>query len=455
MTEMLGTVLVVDDDEMLLGALAQWLTLSGFKTLTAANADAGVTLLKAHPVDAVLTDVRMPGRSGMDLLRTLRDSSPDLPVVLLTGHGDVPLAVEALKLGAFDFLTKPHDPERLIATLRNACTQHVLTRRLHAAEARLGGQDAVSTCILGQSAAMLKLKDEVRALLDAPLDILIRGETGTGKEVVARALHDCGPRRTKPFVAINCAAVPHEIFESELFGHEAGAFTGAKTQRVGKFEFATGGTVFLDEIESMPLGAQAKVLRVLQERVIERVGSNRLIPIDVRVVSAAKLKLREAAGEGSFREDLYYRLAGYEIDIPPLRQRGDDVILLFTQFATACAERANRRPPELTPALVATLLNHPWPGNVRELKSAAERFGLGLGLHLCGCATPAVAEMRSLDSMLDDYERSLILAALNQSEGSIAGAMQILDVPRRTLNEKMRRLGIERAAARAHPPGEA
>lgn len=444
MTKPPATVIVVDDDDVLRGALAQWLQLSGFRVLTASSAAAVPALLRTHEVDALLTDVRMPGQSGMDLLRTLRESMPNLPVVLLTGHGDVPLAVQALKLGAFDFLTKPHDPERLIATLRNACTQHALTRRLHDAEAKLEGRDCVAGHILGRSAPMQKLQDEVRALLDAPLDVLIRGETGTGKEVVARALHDCGPRRSKPFVAINCAAVPHEIFESELFGHEAGAFTGAKTSRIGKFEFAKGGTVFLDEIESMPLSAQAKVLRVLQEREVERVGGNRSIPIDVRVVSAAKLSLREAADEGLFREDLYYRLAGYQIDIPPLRRRGDDVLQLFTQFAASCAERAGREAPELAPGLVAALLNHSWPGNVRELKSVAERFGLGLGLQLGRDETTKLPEMRDLNSMLEEYERNLILAALHQSQGSVAGAMQILGLPRRTLNEKMRRLGIER-----------
>jgi len=440
----IGTVLIVDDDQTLLRALSQWLGLSGFRTLTASNAEAVPDLLHTQAIDAVLTDVRMPGQSGIDLLRTLRDTQPDLPVVLLTGHGDVPLAVEALKLGAFDFLTKPHDPERLSATLRNACTQHALTRRLHTAEARLAGLDCVATRIPGRSPPMLKLHDEIRAVLDAPLDILIRGETGTGKEVVARTLHECSARRDKPFVAINCAAIPHEIFESELFGHEAGAFTGARMKRIGKFEFADGGTVFLDEVESMPLDAQAKVLRVLQERAVERIGSNRVVAVDMRIISATKLSLKTAVEQGRFREDLYYRLAGYEICIPPLRQRSDDIVLLFTQFASACAERVGRRPPELTPALVAALLDHTWLGNVRELKSVAERFGLGLGLQIQPEDATGLPERRSLDAMLEDYERNLIMAALRQSDGSVAQALEILDVPRRTLNEKMRRLGIER-----------
>lgn len=444
MTEAAGTILIVDDDEILLGALAQWLGLSGFATRSARSVDDALRLLDDAPGDAVLCDVRMPGRDGIELLDIVGRSWPGLPVVLLTGHGDVPLAVDALKRGAFDFLTKPHDPDRLVATLRNACEQSRLRRRVAAVEAELAGEDGVAARLVGRSDAMRRLQDEVRGLIDAPLDVLIRGETGSGKEVVARALHDCGPRRTKPFVAINCAAIPGEMIESELFGHEAGAFTGARQARIGKFEFADGGIVFLDEVESMPAAAQAKLLRVLQERVVERVGGNRQIRIDVRIVSASKVDLREAAQAGSFRADLYYRLAGYEIAIPPLRQRGDDILMLFARFAADAAKAAGRQPPALSAAAAAAVLDHDWPGNVRELRGAAERFGLGLGLRLHGEAVGGETPPPGLDALMDAYERKVIVAALEEAGGSIARAMTTLGLPRRTLNEKMRRHGIER-----------
>ena len=448
---MSGTVLIVDDDAVLRGALSQWLDLSGFATRAADSVDAALAALEADPCDAVLCDVRMPGRDGIELLDIVRERWPGLPLVMLTGHADVPLAVGALKRGAFDFLTKPHDPDRLAATMRNACEQSRLRQRLAALEAELDGEDGVTLRLAGRSAAMRQLQNEVRALLAAPLDVLIRGETGSGKEVVARVLHDLGPRRAKPFVAINCAAIPAELIESELFGHEAGTFTGARQTRIGKFEFADGGSVFLDEIESMPAAAQAKLLRVLQERAFERVGSNRQIRIDVRVVSASKADLRAAGESGAFRTDLYYRLAGYEIEIPPLRRRGDDILMLFARFAGEAATKAARPAPVLSPAEAALLLDHDWPGNVRELRAVAERFGLGLGLRVSGTAPDMVAAgtRPPLDVQIEAYERRLIAAALEESGGSIAKTMGVLGLPRRTLNEKMRRHGIER------PKGEA
>lgn len=441
-----GHVLVVDDDAVLLAGLAQWLGLSGFTVTAVPSAAAAREALRHTLPDAVLTDLRMPGEDGMALLAALRTSHPGLPVVLLTGHGDVPQAVAALKQGAFDFLEKPHDPDRLTATLRNACTQHRLTRRVQdltasSAADPLAARLADTLC--GQSAAMVRLRAAVKSLLPLPLDVLLRGETGTGKEVAARALHDFGPRADRPFIAINCAALPAELIESELFGHESGAFTGAREARTGKFEAANGGTVFLDEIESMPLPAQAKLLRVLQDRTVERIGGNRRVTLDLRIISAAKDDLRAAADAGRFRDDLYYRLAGFELDLPPLRDRGDDILLLFTRFAAAAAARAGLpAPPPPDTATIAALLAHRWPGNVRELRAQAERYGLGLGLGLNTGPEPDTAA--GLDALMDQHERRLITAALDRSGGSVAGAMEILRLPRRTLNEKMRRLGIDR-----------
>jgi two-component system C4-dicarboxylate transport response regulator DctD len=441
--------LIVEDDAAVAGSIEQWLGLCGFTVRSARSAAEARRQIDGFDPDVVLTDVKMPGESGLDLLRSLTADRPNLPVVLLTGHGDVPMAVAALQAGAFDFMTKPYEPDHLAAILRNAAGQHRLRRRVGDLESRL--DDALAGVLLGSAPPMHRLRRLIAELGPLPLDVVVRGETGSGKEVVARALHDSGPRRDRPFVAINCAAIPAEMIESELFGHEAGAFTGARVPRIGKFEHADGGTILLDEVESMPLPAQAKLLRVLQERVVERLGSNRLIPIDIRVVAATKSDLRAAVADGAFREDLFFRLAGVEIEIPPLRDRGEDVVLLFSRFARAAADRLGLPPRALSPEQITALLGHGWPGNVRELKAAAERFAMGLagavGREILRppATAPAVLASGALAERVAAYERSLILAALREAEGSVARALEILDLPRRTLNEKMARHGIDRA----------
>jgi two-component system C4-dicarboxylate transport response regulator DctD len=293
-------------------------------------------------------------------------------------------------------------------------------------------------------------------------NVIITGQTGTGKEVVARALHDFGPRAKSPFVAINCAAVPEELFESELFGHEAGSFTGARGARVGKFEFANGGTLLLDEIESMPLPLQAKLLRVLQERVVERVGSNKSVAINVRIIAATKYDLEEQGRQGRFRPDLYYRLAGAEIPLPPLKARDGDILLLFEHFASRAASIAGQQHRALSSSDVEALLTHSWPGNVRELKSVAERYALGLKAmgrtvpEVLGKAahSPAVAGSPLADRVAA-YERQLIEAALKDHGGSISAVIEVLGIPRRTLNEKMVRYGLIRPGRDAGTHGQA
>lgn len=444
------TILLVDDDPQITGSLGQWLELSDFTVFIASSADDGEAIIEAgRAVDVVLSDVRMPGRDGLDLLRALRQRDPGLPVVMLSGHADVPMAVEALKAGAFDFLTKPADPERVVAVLRNAAAQNRLRRRVAALEARLSEANALENRLIGHSSGMVALRGEVAALAALPIDVILVGETGTGKEVVAEALHAASGRAGR-FVAVNCAAIPADIFESELFGHESGAFTGAREKRVGKLEYASGGTLLLDEIESMPLTAQGKILRVLQERTIERLGSNRSIPVDLRVIAATKTDLRAAAAANLFRLDLYYRLAGVELRLPPLRERSEDIPILFSVFASRMAERAGRKAPEASEALEAALRRHDWPGNVRELRRAAERFALGLDPGLTSrepaSALPSAREA-GLTERVARFEAEVIREALQKAGGSIAAVVEMLGIPRRTLNEKMQRHGIRREDA--------
>ncbi|WP_240230649.1 sigma-54-dependent transcriptional regulator [Devosia lacusdianchii] len=444
-------VLIVDDEEMVRTALEQWLRLSGFTTHVANDAGQALAMLDDVRPHVVLTDVRMPGLSGLDLLRTVRERALATEVILITGHGDVPMAVEAMRAGAFDFLQKPYVPDQLVKTLRRAAEQAGLKREVADLRRRLdGGETELATRLVGSSRVMDDLRHVIRELASIPTDVIILGETGTGKEVVARCLHDFSPRSKGPFVAVNCAAIPAELIESELFGHEAGAFTSARDKRIGKFEFANGGTLLLDEIESMPLLAQAKVLRVIQERMVERVGSNRQIPLDVRIVAASKVDLAAESEAGRFRADLFYRLNMATIHLAPLRDRGDDSVLLFHHFLGQAAQRFNKPAPQLHPADINALLIHNWPGNVRELKAAADRFALGLdatGRSLDIILGPRAKPMPSSASLADRvaaYERHVIEAELARHGDSIAAVVDALQVPRRTLSEKMARLGVRR-----------
>ncbi|MBJ3783183.1 sigma-54-dependent Fis family transcriptional regulator [Devosia sp. MSA67] len=447
---MTPTILIVDDEDMVRTALEQWLRLSGFETATAADAREALAAIDEIRPHVVLTDVRMPGLSGLDLLRSIAERGLPTEVILITGHGDVPMAVEAMRAGAFDFLQKPYVPDQLVHSISRAAEQARLKRELADLRRKLdGGESELSTRLVGASRVMEDLRRSVLELATIPADIILFGETGTGKEVVARCLHDFSPRAKGPFVAVNCAAIPAELIESELFGHEAGSFTGASGQRVGKFEFANGGTLLLDEIESMPLLAQAKVLRVIQERVVERLGSNRQVPLDIRIIAASKVDLAAESQAGRFRADLYYRLNTATLDLPPLRERGDDCVILFHHFLGDAARRFGRPAPALHPADISALVSHGWPGNVRELKAAADRFALGLGAtgrsigDIIGQRQPAASGV-SLAERLAAYERHLIEAELDRHDDSIAAAAEALQVPRRTLSEKMSRLGVRR-----------
>ncbi|CEG06840.1 C4-dicarboxylate transport transcriptional regulatory protein DctD [Afipia felis] len=440
-------VIFVDDEAAMRESMKQWLALADIDATILSSAEDARAIIDRQFSGVVLTDVQLKKMSGLDLLQECLAIDRDIPVVLLTGHGDVAMAVDAMKQGAYDFLEKPFDPDRLIGTVRRACEmrQLVLENRRLRLDATFGNR--IERRLVGISPGIRQLRADILELAATPLNVVIRGETGTGKELVARCLHEFGPRSEHPFVAVNCGAIPETMFESEFFGHEQGAFTGAVGKRIGRLEYAHKGTLFLDEIESMPPALQVKVLRAFQEKAFERLGSHKSIPFDARIVVAAKVDLSEAVKEGSFREDLYYRLNVSELTIPPLRARLQDISLLFEHFVAETAAAQNRKSREITAVDLTSLLSHTWPGNVRELKNVAERFALGLSVG--GKAGGAVvaggqALPQSLANLVADFERGVIEKALLASEGNVAKVLEMLDIPRRTLNEKMTRYAIER-----------
>jgi two-component system C4-dicarboxylate transport response regulator DctD len=436
---MLNSVMVVDDESSIRSAVEQWLSLSGFEVQLFSRADECLAQLPKHFAGVILSDVRMPGMTGLELLAEVQRRDADLPVILLTGHGDVPMAVDAMRDGAYDFLEKPFSPETLLGSLRRALDKRRLVLENRALHEQADNRAKLDTTLLGVSRGLQTLRRQVLDLAALPVNVLIRGETGSGKELVARCLHDFGPRADKPFVALNCAAIPEQLFEAELFGHESGAFTGASGKRIGKLEYADGGTLFLDEIESMPLAQQVKLLRVLQEQKLERLGSNQSIRVDLRIVAATKPDLLDEARAGRFREDLAYRLNVAELRLPPLRERREDIPQLFETFACQAAERLGRSFPPLSGAQLSHLLSHDWPGNVRELANVAERQVLGLDE-----PAPGIDPGQSLAAQQEAFEAQCLRIALTRHKGDVKAVLEELQLPRRTFNEKMQRHGLSR-----------
>lgn len=447
------TILLVDDDASVLTAMEQTLDLAGFRPCTCTNGEEALKALPREKPLVVVSDVRMPGLDGMELLRRIVASDPELPVVLVTGHGDVSLAVQAIRAGAYDFVEKPAPTELLIDVITRAAERRRLVlenRRLKAELAEHGAQT-----LIGRTPGIERLRQMIDAVADTDADVLVWGETGTGKEMVARALHGHGRRRSRPFVALNCGAMPETIFESELFGHEAGAFTGAAKRRIGRIEHASGGTLFLDEIESMPLSLQVKILRTLQERVVEPLGSNDCLPVDLRVVAATKTDLKQAAAAGTFRADLYYRLNVVVLMIPPLRDRRDDIPLLFQHFTQLASARYQREAPALLGRQLDRLMAHDWQGNVRELRNVADRFVLGLGLLESATAPLAggvpedkAAEPVSpltLPERVDLFEKTVLDAELTRHRGDVSSTVHALGIPRKTFYDKLKKHGLTRS----------
>lgn len=440
--------ILIEDESAVRLATAQTLELGGFRVHEFASAEQAQSWVHPDFAGVIVTDVRLPGRSGLEVLADVVAIDCDLPVILVTGHGDVGMAVEAMQGGAYDFIEKPFAAERLIETVRRAHEKRRLVLENRRLRAAWEAQPDVPA-LIGQSARIERVRTLIRSIGPTPVDILINGQTGTGKEVVARQLHLASGRRG-PFVAINCGALPETVFESEMFGHEAGAFTGAQKRRIGKLEYANCGTVFLDEIESMPLALQVKLLRVLQERQLERLGGNVPIEVDCRIVAASKADLLQMSAAGTFREDLYYRIGVASIDLPRLVERRDDIPLLLAHFVQGSAVRYQRPVPRWTMAEMVQWQSRDWPGNVRELKNFADRLVLGL---LDGPASVSAvglpAEPVSLPERIDAYERLLIVEALNASDGIVALAAERLSIPKKTLYDKVKKhqLSVGRAGS--------
>jgi DNA-binding NtrC family response regulator len=452
---MKGTILVVDDERSIRIGLKGLLAKEGYEVAIAESGGEALRFLDGQLFDLVLTDLRMPGLDGVSLLKKIKEQYLDTLVVMMTAYGSEKIAVEAMKAGAHDYIVKPFDNEEVKILARQALEQSALRREVRQLHERLDATFRFDS-ILGTSPAMQRVFDIVRKVAATDLTVLITGESGTGKELIANALHQNSPRKGGPFIKVNCAAMARELVESELFGHEKGAFTGALTTRDGKFAAADGGTLFLDEIGDMRLETQAKVLRVLQEREFERVGGNRTIKVDVRVVAATNKNLSQMVQEEKFREDLFYRLNVVPIMLPPLRERREDIPLLATHFLTEITSRYERGPIILSADAYGLLLSAPWPGNVRELKNMIEAAAVlstgpeiqAADLRLGGqtnAAGPgdALSFKEAKQRVIDTFERDFISRALRRHQGNITRAAEEMGLHRQQLQQKIRDLELQ------------
>jgi two-component system, NtrC family, nitrogen regulation response regulator NtrX len=454
-------ILIIDDDSNTLASLARAFRLAGNEATVCDNAARALELAKGQCFDLILCDVVMPGRDGIALLEDLKNAGIAFPVVMMSGQATIEMAVRATRLGANDFLEKPISTEKLLLTVENALRLARLEEENRDLKRRLGRHHLVWA-----SPAMRDVIAQVEHVAQSETRVCIRGETGTGKELIARTLHEKSPRHAGPFISLNCAAIPSELMETELFGHEKGSFTGAATRHVGKFEQADGGTLFLDEIGDMPLNMQAKLLRVLEEGEIERVGGDRPIAVDVRVVVATHRNLEEQVRQGSFREDLYHRVFVFPIMLPPLRERREDIRVLAEHFARQLAEQNSWKPKDLSQGAIAALERHSWPGNVRELRNVVERFLLlcsddeigsesveralpqGLAAHVRETSRADSPEAGTLMQRVEAFEREALLSELKRNHHHMTNTAKALGLERSHLYKKCQQLGIDLRAVR-------
>ena len=448
------SVLVVDDEKAVRDSIRMILEYEKFDVQEAQDAESAAARVEGAAYDLVLLDIKMPGEDGLKVLRRIRQSHPDLPVVMISGHGTIETAVEATRLGAFDFLPKPLDSDRLVIVARNAAEQHRLVMEHRHMQQVVEGKDA----ILGSSRKIHDVIATIERVAPTDVRVLITGENGSGKELVAKAIHRLSKRKGKPLIEVNCAAIPNELIESELFGHERGAFTGATGQRSGKFELADGGTLFLDEIGDMSMNAQAKVLRALEEGKVERVGGSRQIPVDVRVIAATNKNLAEAIAANLFREDLYHRLNVIPVTVPPLRERREDIPLLATAFAEDICQRNGMAVKQFGDEAMRQLQSLDWPGNVRELRNMVERLVIMTAGSYIESVDMTAAGGRGGRSAWDDLlaaggtfqefkdraEAAFIRNQLEANGWNISRTAEVLDIQRSHLYNKMKKYGLER-----------
>ncbi|MCW9045996.1 MAG: sigma-54 dependent transcriptional regulator [Alphaproteobacteria bacterium] len=439
----LGPIFLIDDEEHIRISGKQTLELAGYEVTTFDEAEKALDALSLSWPGVVVSDIKMPGMDGLNLMKAALEKDSQLPFVLITGHGDVALAVDAMRNGAYDFIEKPFPADHLTDIVSRAMERRQLVMENRTLKEQLKAEkEAHGPTLLGEAPAIKRLKETIGNIADSDASVLVVGETGTGKELVARRLHETSLRHRCHFVPLNCAAMPEALFESELFGHEEGAFHGANTSRIGKIEHSNGGTLFLDEIESMPVELQAKLLRALQEREIVRLGSNQVIPVNLRVVAATKADLKERISEGLFREDLFYRLNVAVIQIPPLRERREDIPLLFSHFAQSA--------PPLEQERMGQLMAYAWQGNVRELKNVAERYVINQDaplieeLDLLQEGATETAQNQTLVEQVRDFEKSILIQHLSANKGNVKATIEALGLPRKTFYDKMTKYDLDR-----------
>jgi DNA-binding NtrC family response regulator len=444
----MNTILVVDDEASIRDSIRMILEYAKYGVLFAESGPKGLAILREQPVDAVLLDIKMPGKDGIEVLREIKDTRPEIPVVMVSGHGTVETAVEATKLGAFDFLPKPLDRDKLLITVRNALEHGKLAGEVR----RLRDRET----ILGQSGKIKEILHLIERVAPTDARVLITGESGTGKELVAKAVHRKSKRSGASFVEVNCAAIPGELIESELFGHEKGSFTGATAQRIGKFEQADGGTIFLDEVGDMSIPAQAKVLRVIEEGKVERVGGNKTIPVDVRVVAATNKNLPEEIKKGTFREDLYHRLNVIPIHVPPLRERREDIPVLVEAFMKDICERNGMAVRKIAAQAMEALVHQEWSGNIRELRNIVERLVImspgtvieTAELQTLAARTSTIDELVQTSQTFQEYkeraEAMFLRHQLEQHGWNVSKTAEAVEMERSHLYTKIKKYGLER-----------
>jgi len=458
-------VLMVDDDQQVLDTLAYVLG-DLYEQLEAKSGAEAVSIVRSRPVDIVMMDLKLPGMSGLEALKLIKEHDSRVGVLMLSASDSAEQAVAALRLGAYDYLTKPFDNDKLLATLERLTEGLHLRSEVEFLRGELNEKQGYGE-IISKAPVMRKVFDSIMAVCNTASSVLITGESGTGKELVARAIQSMGVRRDRPFVAVNCGAVPSELMESELFGHEKGSFTGAHQRKIGKFEFADTGTLFLDEVSTLPMHLQIKLLRVLQEKSFERVGSNSTIKVDIRVIAATNQDLAEEVRKGNFREDLFYRLKVVPIELPPLRERKEDIPLLLSHFLEKHSRACNKKIAGVSDEALALLKEYRWPGNIRELENLVERLVVlaSDGSVITGADLPSgisngqldpgqIAEGRDLKEAVQAFERRFITAALNATGWNRVEAARNLNIHRNTLLLKMKELGIRDDAGNgARRPG--